>query len=268
MNNNGFPKEELERLFAENVYRIDESTILEMNRSHISGEINNVVVGLTRHCYGLSIVDDSAQDLHYNLFYINGENTLEGYLIELRLQLKLREYLTFYFSGVIADTYGGVDVIDVFNTFQSQTRTALEKVGFVTIDSETYNKYENPTFVALGKRGIIIVNFIDRLSHYRDILGVKNVILENIEVCEHVYLMLNKRNGLVKIGKSKDPRYREKTLQSDEPEIEIIGAWPAPATLEKDLHKKFAHKRKRGEWFELDTKDIMKIQGILIKHAK
>jgi hypothetical protein len=75
--------------------------------------------------------------------------------------------------------------------------------------------------------------------------------------------MLNKRNGFIKIGKSKWPQFREKTLQADEPEIELITFWEAPATLEKQLHKRFAEQRQRGEWFELTFKDLKSIKDIM-----
>jgi hypothetical protein len=33
---------------------------------------------------------------------------------------------------------------------------------------------------------------------------------------KYIYLMLNKRSGYIKIGRSKRPSFREKTLQADE----------------------------------------------------
>lgn len=73
---------------------------------------------------------------------------------------------------------------------------------------------------------------------------------------ETVYLMLNKRNGYVKIGKSNNPTYREKTLQSEEPEIEIITYRKTSEGTEQALHEMFSNKRLRGEWFNLNVEDI------------
>lgn len=75
-----------------------------------------------------------------------------------------------------------------------------------------------------------------------------------------VYLMLNKRNGYYKIGRSLRPEYREKTLQSEEPEIEMIRYWKALERHEDILHGWFRKKRIRGEWFALEEKDIQKIE--------
>jgi hypothetical protein len=76
-----------------------------------------------------------------------------------------------------------------------------------------------------------------------------------------VYLMRNKRNGFVKIGWSINPEFREKTLQSEEPEITLIWKSDGTRAAEAALHFKFAAKRLRGEWFELSDADVEVIQS-------
>lgn len=71
-----------------------------------------------------------------------------------------------------------------------------------------------------------------------------------------VYLMRDAVNGYIKIGYSQNPKYRERTLQSEKPTIELITAWCGDTKDEKELHNTFAHKRLRGEWFSLDDVDI------------
>jgi hypothetical protein len=71
------------------------------------------------------------------------------------------------------------------------------------------------------------------------------------------YLMKNKLNGLYKIGKSINPKYREKTLQSQEPEIEMVKVWQKD--IENDLHFKYKKYRKRGEWFKLNKTQVKHI---------
>ena len=70
----------------------------------------------------------------------------------------------------------------------------------------------------------------------------------------HTYLMKNKRNGLYKIGKSITPAYRERTLQSEEPEIEMVKLWVD--NIEETLHKKYHKYRIRGEWFKLSKTQV------------
>lgn len=88
----------------------------------------------------------------------------------------------------------------------------------------------------------------------------------------HVYLMKNDRNGFYKIGVSISPKFREKTLQSEEPEVRLIMSVeedPSETQVslisaldgEDFLHKTFADKRVRGEWFRLDEEDIDCIRG-------
>lgn len=74
-----------------------------------------------------------------------------------------------------------------------------------------------------------------------------------------LYLMRNGRNGMTKIGISDEPRAREKTLQSEEPEIELLHHWMGSRTLERQLHEQFKSKRVRGEWFNLSSDDVREI---------
>lgn len=76
-----------------------------------------------------------------------------------------------------------------------------------------------------------------------------------------IYLMLNKRNGFYKIGRSDNPDAREKTLQSEEPEIELVHSFTGTSTMESRLHDLFDEKRIRGEWFKLDLVDVEFIKG-------
>lgn len=68
------------------------------------------------------------------------------------------------------------------------------------------------------------------------------------------YIMINTRNGFYKIGKSINPKYREQTLQSQEPEIDLIHIWEKD--IESILHFKYKNYRLRGEWFKLTKKQI------------
>jgi hypothetical protein len=78
-----------------------------------------------------------------------------------------------------------------------------------------------------------------------------------------VYVAINHRNGYHKIGYSKNPALREKTLQSEEPEIELLFSYRGDGKHEKELHEMFSHKRLRGEWFTLDDCDLTTIKNYL-----
>ena len=96
---------------------------------------------------------------------------------------------------------------------------------------------------------------------------------ENINVNKkdskcYVYLMIDLTNKFYKIGISNNPRYREHTLQSDKPTIELICAKEYPTrsiaeAIESSLHKVYANKRIRGEWFNLTEDDVKVISKTL-----
>jgi len=74
---------------------------------------------------------------------------------------------------------------------------------------------------------------------------------------QNTYLMVDNNTGLHKIGKSKDIMKREKTLQSEKPTIRLVHTFFE--NIERRLHKRYAHKRVRGEWFDLSSADLSEI---------
>lgn len=73
------------------------------------------------------------------------------------------------------------------------------------------------------------------------------------------YLMIDHNTHLYKIGKSENPKYRERTLQSEKPSISILLV--INADVEKILHERYSEKRIRGEWFCLSEDDIKDIKN-------
>ena len=78
-----------------------------------------------------------------------------------------------------------------------------------------------------------------------------------------VYVMEDLRTGRFKIGRSLTPNKRERTLQSEAPEVVLRLSIPADEGHEKELHCHFAGKRVRGEWFELGPDDLVWITAFL-----
>ncbi len=77
----------------------------------------------------------------------------------------------------------------------------------------------------------------------------------------YVYLMKDVANGFYKIGISNNPEYREHTLQSEKPTIELLSARAFPSrviasAIESALHTAFGEKRLRGEWFDLSENEV------------
>lgn len=122
-------------------------------------------------------------------------------------------------------------------------------------------------------RTVFLDFFVKYLSLYKDIKI--NTYDEEIEeftekdngIC-YVYLMVDTTNNFHKIGISNNPKYREHTLQGEKPTIELLCAKEYPTrviaeAIESALHKAFASKRIRGEWFKLSTSDIENIKQTL-----
>lgn len=80
------------------------------------------------------------------------------------------------------------------------------------------------------------------------------------------YLMWNRRNGYIKIGRSKHPEYRERTLQAEDPDIHVI-AVIANSNVETSLHQHFDGCRIRGEWFSLtasQVEEVIRTRGFFV----
>lgn len=104
--------------------------------------------------------------------------------------------------------------------------------------------------------------------HWPDNTGRKHsdsdTLISSSEPC-YVYLMHDTAKGFHKIGISNNPEYREHTLQSEKPTIELLASKAFPSRLiaeaiESALHKAFGEKRLRGEWFKLDEQDVIDLK--------
>ena len=95
--------------------------------------------------------------------------------------------------------------------------------------------------------------YITNLKEVEDNSGLKNQLT-------FLYVMIDKNTGYYKIGRSKNPEARERTLQSEKPTIEMIFSAESKISDEKVLHELFKNKRIRGEWFDLSGSDINKIK--------
>lgn len=119
------------------------------------------------------------------------------------------------------------------------------------LEKECKNQIDSKTLKELAKD---LLDWIEEEAHY---IAVKRT--RKNESTTKTYLMLDKRNGAIKIGRTSQPtvRFREKTLQSENPDIECL--FYLEKDIELELHRKFKGKRIRGEWFRLDPSDIENI---------
>lgn len=131
-------------------------------------------------------------------------------------------------------------------------------------------RQENCRIEAINEIRSFILN-----AEYGDVLSVQHFIkdlktsLDDNDkikkITSYVYLMKNNRNGYIKIGyTNREPKYRERTLQSEDPDITLIHHQKGCNLAdEKTLHKKYKDKRLRGEWFNLNDSDVEDITNYL-----
>lgn len=105
--------------------------------------------------------------------------------------------------------------------------------------------------------------FSNLVSTKGDYLSLFNELFEDFENRKekvYLYLMIENSTGYYKIGVSKTPQNRERTLQSQKPDIFMIFNKEFEKKVaykyERRLHNFFKSKRIRGEWFELDKADL------------
>lgn len=105
--------------------------------------------------------------------------------------------------------------------------------------------------------------FIERHEQLQQFKGTQSIRESSFQT--YVYIMEDLRNKRIKLGKSKNPMNREKTLQSEVPQIILRFAIPCEETTERILHEEFSDYRVRGEWCSLDEKDCLMIVQRLIR---
>jgi hypothetical protein len=246
--------------FDECCFTLSKDDILQLDKAD-NGPINNVISGINKHCYGARLYDDE-YGLTVEMFYINSDKELKGDIIRLDLNEENYFELLFRFCVLLANEYDEVDTINAFNTFQTKLRGFLEKSGFFTTTSHELKQFKgkSATMIAVSERGIFNLKLIDKVDFLRNFFNNYDSQTDMELISEYVYLMVNTVTSLLKIGTSKNPTYREKTLHSQEPVIHLIAKWNCSKELEKSLHEKYKHKRVRGEWFRLDLNDLKEIE--------
>lgn len=144
------------------------------------------------------------------------------------------------------------------------TKYAVEAVRIVTPEGHNYEYDAEPLFFDEFKKYAKL--YYEAVAKCNPLLSSYNNEHTSEPCC--VYLMHDATNGFYKIGISNNPVYRERTLQSEKPTIELIKAKEFPVrkiaeAFESALHKTYESKRIRGEWFMLNMHDVSNIKTAL-----
>jgi len=112
----------------------------------------------------------------------------------------------------------------------------------------------------LGRKVLYTEESVNEYLKYGKIsfeIKQKKKSIEKMNREKKTYIMIDDITKKYKIGYSVNPKYREGTLQSEKPSIHLL--YYSPLFVEQQIHKEYASKRIRGEWFDLTEDDIKNI---------
>lgn len=249
----------IQNRFTELHYELIEADIIELEK-YDNGPLHNVMASINKECFGV-FAGQTLNDYQIDFFYVNNKTTLTGDLLRMNLSDPDYVQILFYFCQYLVIRFKEIDTLNTFNTFQLRVRSYLEKEGFFTTTTLELKRFEGQdvTMLSTSPKGIHNIVLFEKADYYRKFFN--NNYKRPVDTRKnYTYLMLNNDTSLIKIGKSNNPGYRERTLHSQEPAIYIIACWESPKSVEGELHKLFEQKRIRGEWFRLNLTDLKKIE--------
>lgn len=92
---------------------------------------------------------------------------------------------------------------------------------------------------------------VERNTKTRDRAGTVVVCRDTGEPLDDLYVMQMGRAGPIKIGRSRNPLERQRTVQANSPyEIDTLFTIRGRGSMERAWHRAFAGSRLRGEWFD------------------
>lgn len=240
------------QFFVENSHSISEEQLRQHNSKYPSEGLIRFFNRMEDVVFGVQAFDD---DHSVHLFYADYKREFRAVGIIIPIDYELGNELVLVFAREIVVLNNDLDVFNVYNTLQHKRETALELLGYLTLDPKDI---KNGTVITLGQI-VKPVWKLDRVDFMKKMF-MDVIDNESLDPKNRIYLMVDDITGYIKIGKSINPKVREGTLQSKKPEIHLLAFWTAPSQIEKDLHAKYAHKRKRGEWFHLTIEELDEIK--------
>lgn len=219
-------------------------------------DIGNVLRGLTDNCFAL--LGDFEQTDEICFAYITYSTDNPGIFLKLKFGEENFYNFLLCFSLEITKVNKKAEAIGVYNTFVHQLRTFLEANDIATVTTSELKNLGNGSLISASQTEVI--KTFDRIKFYRKCFGIENY--ENlVENGDYVYIMMNQDDFTFKIGQSKMPIYRERTLQSKQPKVVLLKVWQCNKKIEKELHRMYQKNRVRGEWFKFDFGELCEIDN-------
>lgn len=196
--------------------------------------------------------------------WINSDNQTDSRLVISNkissIFLQLKKETNVKSSDLIKTKYS--DIIELLNKPNFHILKHIQHKGFIVkyyfISTELKNKIDtykewikfkygyfgNDLFYNPNNNKLFTRQFINnKIKKKRQKINI----LDNSKT----YIIKDNSNNTYKIGKSKNPLKREKTLQSEKPNLKLIKIFEN--NIEKELHELYKDCRLRGEWFKLNN---------------
>lgn len=254
------------------IKKIDSEQILKLFELNKKPELNNVIEKIKKESY--SILTHNEDNIEfYDLLLIVNYSELTGYALNSERNLKNRDIITYQFCRFLGEEFDNLNEIILFNTFQNLLKSTYEMYGFFCVNQYELKELNNPLFILKNKKSVEKVLTIEPISFFK-LIFKKETTIENQTGIEKIYLIYDLNDNLFKIGFTKktiEERLKgisEPTIKGKKPEIHLISAWNGSIEIEKELHKKFNSFRIRGEWFDLNVRDLEKLNEHMMKFER
>jgi hypothetical protein len=205
-----------------------------------------------------TITKKEADELLEKQFY---NETIDKWVYDTEEYEKKQTFIQFWYREILLNRTKEVkeknseNILKIFDITKNDI--ILEKIK---IRDEVF---ENLCFVNFSNV-LKIENTDDYICFKKDKYKFENIpsrkTVEKLIRAEKIktYIMVDLSNkNTYKIGKSISPEYRERTLQSEKPTIEL--KYIAEENVENIIHKEYKNNRIRGEWFKLTEDELINI---------
>lgn len=248
--------------FNGKLFSLDMSEIYELGEKSV--EIKNVILGNHRKA-----IQTRGRGLDFELVFIGNNpisEMIEGYELQYRFKSENHAQTILGFCFFVSNKFPFNTPIALYNTFIDQMRSIFSIQQIEVITQADLNpiieKYGNCQGTFASKTKLVYLRTFRESEVYQELFNFdkKSFVVDDDK--QYVYLIFNEKNKYFKIGFSKNPLKREKTLQAEEPDIVILRIWERGRDFEKFLHKKYANFRVRGEWFKFGMIELLDLKEL------
>ncbi|WP_313189266.1 GIY-YIG nuclease family protein [Sphingobacterium sp.] len=239
----------------ESIYELDKNQIFNMISESI--EIGSLYRGIKKKTFFIK-----ANLLRIQLYYLVNDIKIRGFYLNYEFKQEDCFEIIFYYCFFIAGEFRFENPIKLYNGYIYTIREYLESINIQTITMSEIRFMENKLGEEVLHIGAIILKDIQEIDFYRELFKFDYSTFKAIENRKYVYLLFNEKNGFFKIGYSKNPLKREKTLQAEEPNVVLLKVWEEGMSFEKKLHRKYFKQKVRGEWFNFTFKELYELKEL------